>query len=143
MTPPERFIDASVFVHAYLKPKRPLKPLEAQIKDAAKKIIIRINNGERVITSVVHFGEISNILEDHLPLTDALSIERALCLRENITVEGVLHEDYISALDEAERHRVGVNDALAYVVMKKHGLSEIYSFDKDFDKFEDAKRLRA
>ena len=110
--------------------------------EAARKIVIRINGGERAITTVVHFGEISNILEDHLPLEDALGIERALCLRENITIVGVSYEDYVSALDEAERHEVGVNDALAYVTMKKHGADEIYSFDKDFDRFEDVKRLR-
>ncbi len=142
MTSSVRFIDASVFVHAYLKPKRPLKTVEVEIKEAAKKIVTRVNGGERVITTVVHLGEISNVLEDHLPLEDALGIERALCLRENITIVGVSYEDYVSALDEAERHEVGVNDALAYVMMKKHGADEVYSFDKDFDRFEDVKRLR-
>jgi hypothetical protein len=31
------FVDASVFVHAFIKPKRKLKPYEVKIKQAAKK----------------------------------------------------------------------------------------------------------
>ena len=52
MTSSERFMDASVFVHAYLKPKRPLKPQEVGVKEVAKRIVTRINGGERVLTSV-------------------------------------------------------------------------------------------
>ena len=36
-----RFVDASVFVHAFLKPKRELKPHEIKIKESAKKIVRR------------------------------------------------------------------------------------------------------
>jgi len=136
-----KFIDASVFVHAYLKTKRLLKPHETEIKEAAKRIVARVNVGERVVTTVVHFGEISNIFEDHMPLKDALTIERALCLRENIAIAEASQEDCISALDEAERHGVGVTDALAYVIMKKQGLDEVYSFNGDFDRFEGVKRV--
>ena len=40
----------------------------------------------------------------------------------------------------AEDHQVGVNDALAYVLMKKDAIQELYSFDKDFDAFTDIHR---
>lgn len=136
-----RFVDASVFVHAYLRPKRTLSPLEAEIKEAAKRIVTRVNAGEQVVTSVVHFGEISNILEDYLPLNDAVSVERALCLRENVGIIHVAREDFIEALEEAGSHEVGVNDALAYVLMKRNHLGELYSFDRDFDRFKDVRRL--
>jgi len=139
---PIRFIDASVFVHAYLKPKRALKPFEVQIKEAAKKIVARVNRGEQVLTTVVHFCEISNILEDYLPLDEAFSVERALCMRENVEVVSVAREDCIAALDEAENHRLGLSDALGYVVMKNSGVNELYSFDRDFDRLTDVKRLQ-
>lgn len=142
MTPSVRFIDSSVFVHAYLKPKRPLKPQEEEIKEAAKKIVTRVNAGERVVSSVINLSEISNILEDHLSMVDALSIERALCLRENVSILDVRREDCIAALDEAEMHEVGLNDALVYVLMKRNDLGELYSFDRDFDRFKDVKRLK-
>lgn len=137
-----RFIDASVFVHAYLKPKRRLKPREVRIKEAAKRIVSKVSAGENVLTTVVHVGEISNILEDYLSLNEALNFERALCLRENVEIVEVARRDYIAALDEVESHRIGLTDALAYVAMKKNGLSELYSFDKDFDRIKDVKRFQ-
>ena len=57
MTQSVKFIDASVFVHAYLKPKRTLKPHEAAMKEAAKQIVTRVNGGEGVVISVVNLGE--------------------------------------------------------------------------------------
>lgn len=137
---PITFVDASVFVHAYLRPRRRLQPHEARIKDTAKKIISRINEGEKVATTVVHLGEVSNILEDYLPLEDALAIEKGLLFRDSVVVHEVSKEDYLKALATAEDQGVGLNDALAYVVMRETGLSKIYSFDKDFDVFTDIER---
>ena len=36
----------------------------------------------------------------------------------------------------AKREMISVNDALAYVVMKKEGIKEIYTFDKHFRKLD-------
>jgi predicted nucleic acid-binding protein len=135
------FVDASVFVYAYLKPRRRLQPYETSAKDAAKAIVKRINEGEEAAMSVVHFSEVCNILEDYLTLEEALTIERGLLMRDNITIHKVSVEDYLNALSVAEDHRVGANDALAYIVMKETGLSKIYSFDKDFDAFKDVNRI--
>lgn len=135
------FVDASVFVYAYLKPRRRLQPQEASVKDAAKKIVSRINEGEEVATSVVHFSEVCNVLEDYLPLEEALTIEEGLLLRDNIVIHEVSEEDYLKALSIAEDQRVGANDALAYVLMKEAELRKIYSFDKDFDAFKDINRM--
>ena len=65
------FVDANVFVYEFLKPKRKLQPHEERIKLAAKKIIARINEGETTLTSVVHYSEVCNILEDYLPTVEA------------------------------------------------------------------------
>lgn len=135
------FVDASVFVYAYLKPRRRLQPHEASIKEAAKKIISRINEDEEVATSVVHFSEVCNILEDCLPLKEALNIERGVLLRDNILIYKVSREDYLKAFSVAEDQQVGANDALAYVAMKEARLRKIYSFDKDFDVFKDINRV--
>jgi hypothetical protein len=137
-----RFIDVNVFVHAYLKPKRPLRRGETQVKDAAQRIVARVNEGERVLTTVVHVGEIANIVEDYLPFPEALGVERALSLRENVELAPVTRPDYIAALDVAQEHEVSLNDALAYVVMRKHDVQEVYSFDRDFDQLPAVHRLR-
>ena len=130
-------MDANVFVYAFLKAKRKLHPREQKIKDAAKKIVTRINEGEETVTSVVHFSEICNILENHLPTQEACTLEKGLLLLDNIAVKEVSEEHYLKALAIAEDQQVGANDALAYVLMKEAGINKIYSFDKDFIKFKD------
>jgi uncharacterized protein len=135
------YVDANVFIYAFLKPKRKLQPHEVNLKEAAKKIVSRVNEGEKVATSVVHFSEVCNILEDYLPFGEALSIEKGLLLRENILVCEVSEDDYLKAISVAEDQQVGVNDALAYVLMKKEAIRSVYSFDKDFDRFTDINRL--
>jgi predicted nucleic acid-binding protein len=135
------FVDANVFVYAFLKPKRKLQPHEQKIKDAAKKIVTRINEGEETVTSVVHFSEICNVLEDHLPIQEACTLEKAVLLLETIAIQDVSEEHYLKALAIAEDLQIGANDALAYVLMKEEGINRIYSFDKDFNEFKDIRTI--
>ncbi len=135
------YVDANVFVYAFLKPKRKLQPHEVIIKEAAKKIVSRINEGEKVAISVVHFSEVCNILDDYLPFAEAILIEKGLLFRENILICEVSEEDYLKAISVTEDQQIGVNDALAYVLMKKEAIQTIYSFDKDFDTFTDINRI--
>lgn len=53
-----RFIDANVFTYAILKPRRPLSDREREIKERAKRILRRVNEGEEVATTVVHLSEV-------------------------------------------------------------------------------------
>ena len=129
-----RFIDSNVFIHAYIKPKRKLKEHERRIKERAKAIIKSVNNGEEVLTTVVHISEIANLLEDFMPLKNVLDIVLGILLKSNIHVVEVSYEDYLTALSIAEKAVIGLSDALAYVIMLQKGVKEIYSFDKDFDK---------
>ena len=133
-------MDTNVFVYALLAPTRKLQPHEANTKEAAKKIIERINEGENVYCSVVHFSEICNILEYYLPLTEALILEKGLLLRKNIHICEVSQDNYLDAVSTAEQYPVGLNDALAYVIMKRTEINRIYSFDKHFDCFQDISR---
>jgi predicted nucleic acid-binding protein len=128
-------------VYALLTPTRKLQPHETGIKEAAKKIVERINQGENICCSVVHFSELCNILEYYLPLKEALTLEKGLLLRKNIHVCDVSHDDYVNAVTIAEQYAVGLNDALAYMIMKKEETDRIYSFDKHFDCFPDINRV--
>ena len=134
------YVDANMFIYAFLKTKRTLQPHEVKIKDGAKKIVSRINEGEKVVTSVVHFSEVCNILDDYLPIEEALLVEKGLLFRENILICEVSKDDYLKAISVTEDQSVGVNDALAYVLMKKMAIQTVYSFDKDFDTFADIRR---
>jgi predicted nucleic acid-binding protein len=137
----DAYVDANVFVYAFLKTKRTLQPHEIKVKEAAKKIVSRINEGEKVATSVVHFSEVCNILDDYLTIEEATLIEKGLLFSENILVCEVSKEDYLKAIAVTEDIQVGVNDALAYVLMKKEAIQTVYSFDKDFDAFADIHRI--
>jgi len=136
-----RFVDASVFVHAFLKPKRRLEPHEIEIKEAAKAIVRRINEGEKVGLTVVQLAEIANILERYMPLEKALQVEKFLLYAPNVEVYEVDRRTCVEALKVAEEGRVGLCDAVAYVVMLRSGVREIYSFDRDFDRLEGIRRL--
>jgi hypothetical protein len=130
-----RFVDASVFVHAFIKPRRELKPHEIEIKESAKKIVKRINEGEEVGITVVQVAEIANILESYLPLEDALKVEEFLLLAGNVKVYDVTKKDCMKALKIASDKNVGLSDAIAYVLMDEE-VEEIYSFDSDFDRLK-------
>jgi len=136
-----RFVDASVFVYAFLKPKRELKPHEVEIKEAAKNIVRRINEGEKVGLTVVQLAEIANILEKHMPLEKALQVERFLLYAPNVEVYEVNRKTCIEALRVAEEKKIGLSDAIAYILMLQSNIEEIYSLDRDFDKLERIKRL--
>jgi hypothetical protein len=128
-------------VHAFIKPKRELKPHEIEIKDSAKRIVERINDGEEIGITVVQLAEIANILESYLPLKDALKVEEFLLLAGNVTVYDVSKKDCVNALRIAKDKNVGLSDAIAYVLMMNSGINEVYSFDTDFDRLSGIKRI--
>lgn len=135
------YVDANVFVYAFLKTKRQLQQSELKLKEAAKRIVARISAGERAVTSVIHISEVCNVLEDYLPFEEAVLLQKGLLYRENLLIREVTKDDYLKAVSVAEEYHVGANDGLAYVLMKKEDIETIYSFDKDFDVFSDVKRV--
>jgi len=127
-----RFIDANVFIYAILKPRRQLTDRECRIKTIAKRILERIDKGEEVVTSVVHLSEVANILEDIAGITFTTSFIRDLLFKGNIHVEKVTMEDYLESTLLAREKSISINDALAYIIMKRRKINEIYTFDKHF-----------
>lgn len=136
-----RFIDSSVFLYAFLKPKRRLEPGLLELKQRAKEIIKRVNDGEKVVTTVVHLSEVANILEARENLERATQIVKGLLSKGSIKILGVSRGMYEKAVELAMERGLGINDSLAVLVMEKLGLREIYSFDRDFDKVGGIKRL--
>ncbi|MDI6859005.1 MAG: type II toxin-antitoxin system VapC family toxin [Methanocellales archaeon] len=128
-----RFVDANVFVYAVLKPKRSLSESERAIKTNSSNIVNRIDKGEEVITSVVHLSEVANILEDVSSQRIAADFMINVLSKPNLEVVLVDKNMYIAASFLAKEKLVGVNDALAALIMKDQGISEIYSFDKHLD----------
>ena len=128
-----RFVDANVFVYAVLKPKRSLSESEKNIKTNSSNIVNRIDKGEEVITSVVHLSEVANILEDVSSQRIAADFMINVLSKPNLEVVLVDKNMYTAASFLAKEKSVGANDALAALIMKDQGISEIYSFDKHLD----------
>ncbi|MCD6487964.1 MAG: type II toxin-antitoxin system VapC family toxin [Desulfurococcales archaeon] len=136
-----KFIDASVFLYAFLKPKRRISKDVLELKENAKKTLSRIDEGEEVATTVVHLSEVANILESYTSKTKSIEYIKTILGKPSIHVYDVDVASYGEAILKAEEYMIGVNDALALVYMEKLGLNEIYSFDSDFDKIKWIKRL--
>ncbi len=137
-----RFVDASVFLHAYLRPVAKKLPQNIDaLKEDAKRIVKRIAEGEPVATSLVHISEIANILESRIPLEESLDILGGLLNLRNLEVLEPSRINYAASVEDARTLRIGVNDALACIVMKKEGITEIYSFDTDFDQVAGIERI--
>ncbi|RLI79703.1 VapC toxin family PIN domain ribonuclease [Archaeoglobales archaeon] len=127
-----KFVDANVLLYAILRPKRKLTEREMEIKEAAKRILERINDGEEVLTSVVHLSEVAKVLEDVAGLAFSISFLKDLMLKKNVVVEDVDRNEYFESILLAGEKGIGINDALAYVIMRRKGIEEIYTFDKHF-----------
>jgi len=136
-----RFVDANVFIYAVVKPRGEIPKDIADIKQRAKAIVKRIDEGEPVLTSVVHLSEVANVLEPHLTPEDLNKYFNSILYRENISVCAVDHELYRLANEGFLVYGIGLNDAVASILMKKEGINEIYSFDTHFDKIAWIKRL--
>jgi predicted nucleic acid-binding protein len=88
------------------------------------------------MTTIVYLSEVANILEDIAGIDFAAKFIRDVLLKKNIAVESTTVEDYIESTVFAEEWEMSVNDALAYLIMKRKGVNEIYTFDKHFEKLD-------
>ena len=137
-----RFVDASVFLYAYLRPTKKIPPEIEALKRMARDIVKRISGGEeQVATSLIHISEIANILGARTNLETTSDIISGLLDLSNLEIIEPSKVLYESAVEDSRSYNIGVNDALAFILMKREGISEVYSFDKDFDKIRDLKRI--
>ena len=138
-----RFVDASLFLYAYLKPRKAVADEVAEMKKNARLIVRRINSGERVATSLTHVSEVANILEASMPIHESPMVMRDLIHSPTIAILEPSRENYVDAVEVAEEVSVGLNDEVAYVLMKENAIEEIYSFDRHFDRFKDVRRVHS
>jgi len=137
-----KFLDANVFVYAYYKPKKQLAQKDKQMKEQAKKIIADVSLGkEQVLMTVVHVSEVVNILKHGMPLERLTNLVRGLFMLDNVTIHGVTREAYFAAAELGDDLKLEANDALAIDVMRLRNITEIYTFDEDFDRVEGITRI--
>jgi len=137
-----RFLDANIFIYAYYKPRRRLTGQEETMKNLAKEIVGKISEGkEDVMTTVVHISEMANILKQGMSLDELHETVFGLLTLDNVETTGVSKEDYSAATELGMELGLDPNDALAVQVMRLHNITEIYSFDKDFEKVKGISKL--
>ena len=137
-----KFLDANIFIYAYYRPNIRLDLAQKRMKDKSKKVIEGINNGAiEVLTSVVHLSEVSNILKRSFSIEELTSLIQTLYSLDNVTISDVTANDYLIAAEMGEELGLDPNDALAVHLMQENTVSEIYSFDEDFEKIEGVTRL--
>jgi predicted nucleic acid-binding protein len=136
-----RFVDSNVFLHAFLRPRRALTEREQRVKDEAKSIVKRLEEGEEVATTTVHLSEVVNIVETGLGLERSLGFLSWVVSSGNMRVYPVSVEDYEAAVPVAKERGISANDALAYGAMRNDGIKEIYSFDRHFDGLGDIMKV--
>ncbi len=105
------------------------------------EIVRRLKEGEAAATSTCHLSEVLNILEAGLGLRESLGFLAWALTVDSFKVLEVGREDYEASLSVAQEHEVSANDALAYMLMTRQGLKEVYSFDRHFDGFKEVRRL--
>jgi len=136
-----RFLDSSIILHAFLKPRRRIPPPVQRLKDRCKRILRRVEEGEPVVTTIVHLAEIANILEAHAGLQQTLCFLSSMFAADNIRIEGVDSRTAALAVSVAQRYGVSYSDAVAYLIMAQRGIKEVYSTDKHFDNLPGVRRI--
>ncbi len=130
-----KFLDSNVIVYAFFVPKRQLSLEEQQLKEKSRKIIGKIDAGEKIALSVVHLSEIANILRTCFSPQDLMVLFESLYAKENVSIFDVSQSEYLEAIHLSKSLHGKVNDCLAAVLMKKHKITDIYTFDADFKNF--------
>jgi len=122
-----RFLDANIFIYAYYKPK---------------KTITNISQGkEEVLTTIIHISEIVNILKHGLSTGELNKLILGLFMLDNLQIHGVTREQYLAATELADELKLECNDALAIDITKQNNVTEIYTFDEDFNNIQGIAKL--
>mgnify|MGYP001100243016 CR=1 FL=1 len=128
-----RFVDTNVFVYVLTRDPR--------FFEVSQRILRRIEDGEEAVTSTVVVDEVCVFLEMHGrsgEIPGALSSIRSYVSMEVVSFEV---EDMARASRFVEEYRMDWHDCLNVALMKKHGVEEVYSNDRHFDKVEGVKRI--
>jgi hypothetical protein len=137
-----RFLDANIFIYAYYKPHKPLTPKEKQMKQQAQQILTNITQGkEQVATTVIHLSETVNILKHAMTTEQLTHLLRALYMHDNITIHDVTREAYLAAIELADDLKLEPNDALAIDTMKQNNITQIYTYDQNFNNIQGITKL--
>jgi predicted nucleic acid-binding protein len=129
-----RFVDTNVFI--YVLVKSPQRDFEI-----SQRILKRIENGEETATSLAVIQEVVDWLEYNNRKKEVKSFLTAVNSYLTMNKLNNTWDDFLTALNNIEEHKIDFVDALTLQTMKKNNIDEIYSNDKDFDRVKWAERV--
>ena len=129
-----RFVDANVFI--YQITQSPQKDYEI-----SEQILQRIEKGEEAATSLPIIQEVIKWLEynEHKKeIGDFLLFINSYLSMNKLSAEW---DSFLRSIGDMDKKQIGFVDSLTLQLMKRNGIHEIYSNDKDFDRIDWVKRI--
>ena|SRR3989304_775479 len=129
------FIDANIFLRFFLKEN------ELVSRDL-EKIFNRIISGNIIcISNTIIIAEVIWVLDRFYKWNKEKICDNVELILNTPNIRFRERPMIIEAINLYREENINFIDAYNYFFMKANGINEIYSFDKDFDKLPDIKRL--
>ena len=129
-----RFIDSNVFLYTLIgSPKADY--------ETSRTILKRVEGGEEAVTSLAILQEVVDWLEYNGRKREVELFLTAVNSYTRMRKVSNRWRDYPKASTEAGKAAIDFVDALSLAVMRREGIGEVYSNDKDFDRIAGIKRV--
>ena len=129
-----RFVDSNVFLYTLIgSPKRDY--------EISKSILKRIEDGEEALTSLPVLQEVVDWLEYNVRKKEVGVFLAAVNSYTRMRKVGSRWRDFPKASVEAQQKAIDFVDALTLYIMRREGITDVYSNDKDFDRIGGIKRI--
>jgi len=133
-----KFVDANVFIRLITKDdEKKAEKCYLLLKKAEDKKIL-LTTSESVLSEVVYIL-ISKKLYG-LSAKKTRDLLNPIINNRGLKID--FRKEFLRALDIFSDFNVDFEDALTVAYMKNRGIKKIYSYDRDFDKFDFVKRLK-
>jgi len=117
-----RFVDTNVFIYALTA-----HPLFGR---TAKKILERIENGEVAMTTTLVLCEVAWVLEAMGKQGNIKSTLEKIMSYKSLTIVDFNGDDLLMGANNMIAENIDFNDGVNLVLMKRLGISEVYSNDQ-------------
>ncbi len=128
------FIDTSIFLEIELNQER---------KEEAKEFLKKVWKNEiKALTTDFNIDSTVIMMQNKkAKLDDIKKFLINMAILEGLTIYEINLVDRVLTTKMMEKNKLRYDDALNYFTMKSLGLKEIVSFDPDYDKLPDIKRI--